>query len=129
MNDNKQNLQQSVSDIETFLSTQRIVYGLFALSFFVAPASIAGLIVAYLVRSEAAPWLQSHYTYLIRTFWIGMLYVFISALAVMIFIGPLLMFGVAVWFLARIVLGWMKMEKGEPIANPQSWWMGLPAKS
>ena len=123
MND-KQNLKQSVSDIEKFLSTQRIIYGLFAASFFVAPAAIAGLIVAYIVRPDAPAWLQSHYTYLIRTFWIGLLYAAISALAVIIFIGPLMMLGVAVWFLVRVVLGWMKMEKSEPIANPESWWLG-----
>ena len=128
MNDDNQNLKQSVSDIEKFLSTQRIVYGLFAFSFFVAPASIVGLVVAYIVRPDAPPWLQGHYTFLIRTFWIGFLYAFISALAVMILIGPLMMLGVAVWFLVRVVLGWMKMEKGQPIANPQSWWLGQSLK-
>ncbi len=128
MNDDNQNLKQSTSDIEKFLSSQRIIYGLFALGFLVAPATIAGLIVAYIVRSDAAPWLQTHYTFLIRTFWIGLLYSFISALAVMIFIGPLMLLAVAVWFLLRVVLGWMKMEKSEPIANPQSWWLGLPSK-
>ena len=124
MNDDNKNIKQSVSDIEKFLSTQRITYGLFALSFLVAPAAIAGLVVAYIVRADAPDWLKTHYTFLIRTFWIGMLYAVISALAVMIFIGPLMMLGVAVWFLVRVILGWMKMEKNQSIANPKSWWLG-----
>lgn len=112
------------NEIEKFLSTQRIVYGLYALSFAVAFTSVAGLIVAYLVRADAAPWLQTHYTYLIRTFWISLVYMVIAITSIFIFVAPILIIAVAVWFLVRVVLGWIKMEKGEPIAKPESWWLG-----
>ena len=124
MMDDKQNLKESISDIEKFLTTQRIVYGLFAIGFFILPATFAGLIVAYIVRKDAQAWLKTHYTYLIRTFWIMALYILISVLSMVILIGPLLIFASGLWFVARIVLGWMAMEKGMPIENPQSWWLG-----
>ncbi|MDH5188158.1 MAG: hypothetical protein OEW37_04285 [Rhodospirillaceae bacterium] len=124
MIDDKQNLKESISDIEKFLTTQRIVYGLFAIGFFILPSAFAGLIVAYIVRKDAQAWLKTHYTYLIRTFWIMALYILISVLSMIILIGPLLIFASGLWFVARIVLGWMAMEKGVPIENPQSWWLG-----
>lgn len=122
--DDKQNLKESVSDIEKFMTTQRIVYGLFALSFFVLPAAFAGLIVAYIVQKDAQGWLKTHYTYLIRTFWIMALYIFSGVLTMIIFIGPIVLFAAGLWFVARIVLGWVTMEKGMPIENPKSWWLG-----
>lgn len=112
------------TDLANFFTTQRIVYGLYALSFLVGPAAIAGLIVAYLVRADAPAWLQTHYTYLIRTFWISLVYFVIALTSILIFVAPVLLMAVVIWFLVRVVLGWMKMEKGEPIANPQSWWLG-----
>ncbi|MDH5490157.1 MAG: hypothetical protein OEX17_09550 [Rhodospirillaceae bacterium] len=124
MMDDKQNLRESVSDIEKFLTTRRIVYGLFAASFFVLPAAFAGLIVAYIVQSDAQGWLKTHYTYLIRTFWIMALYILIGVLSTIIFIGPVLLFAAGLWFVARVVLGWIAMEKGLPISNPKSWWLG-----
>jgi uncharacterized membrane protein len=62
-------------------------------------------VLAYLNRGKSAPWLESHYTWAIRTFWIGLLGSFISFMLLMIFvvIGMFTMHsGGAIWFIVRI---------------------------
>ena len=66
-------------------------------------------------------WLRTHYDWAIRTFWIGMLYSVIAALLVVVLIGIPLLIAVAVLIIVRVVIGWQKLSKGEPITNPQSW--------
>ncbi len=123
----------SVDDIAKLLTQRRIIYGLFAVGSLFFPAMIAGLIVAYIARGEiharekarhGEAWLESHYTFLIRTFWIGLLYSLIAFVLVIIMIGPLLMIGISVWFIIRVVRGWLWMEKGEAVPQPESWWVG-----
>jgi uncharacterized membrane protein len=50
-----------------------ICYALYLLAFATGITAVIGLIIAYVQRSTAGPVMQSHYTFLIRTFWIGLL--------------------------------------------------------
>ncbi len=83
-----------------------------------------GIVLAYVNRGKAGGFVESHYTFLIRTFWIGLLYALISVVLMMLVVGFLLMFVVAVWFIARCVLGLQALQRGEPVKNPQSWLLG-----
>ncbi len=81
--------------------------------------------------------IDSHYTYAIRTFWLGLLYSLIAIGAVInaivsvgaspnvavssIIVGVLFVIALAIWWLVRCVIGLYKVSRGEPIANPQSW--------
>ena len=61
---------------------------------------LVGLVLAYINRGQAAgTWAESHYTYQIRTFWIGLLYSCISIVLMFVVIGFLLI--VAVFDLVR----------------------------
>jgi uncharacterized membrane protein len=53
-----------------------VIYILYLVPFGVT--HIVGLVLAYVSRESAPDWLRSHYTFQIRTFWIGLLY-FIGA--------------------------------------------------
>ncbi|EKF59153.1 MAG: DUF4870 family protein [Agrobacterium albertimagni] len=101
----------------------QLVYCLYLVSFVVGITGIIGLIMAYVNRGKGEPWLDTHYTYAIRTFWIGLLYALISSILMLVAIGAILIFGVAIWIVVRCVIGLQKASAGEPIANPASWWI------
>ncbi len=69
MSDNEQNSQ----------NTAKIVYLLFLANIIIQFLGIIGVVVAYVHKSDAPAWLQSHYQYQIRTFWIGLLYIVVGA--------------------------------------------------
>lgn len=48
------------------------VYILYLVGFLAGITALVGLVLAYVNRSDASAWLQSHYTFQIRTFWIGL---------------------------------------------------------
>lgn len=99
----------------------QVIYVLYLAGFAVAVTPIVGIVLAHINAGKAGGWIETHYTWAIRTFWIGLLYSFISFILAFVLIGFLLMLLVAVWFVVRIVIGLQKVSNEEPIANPQSW--------
>ena len=101
----------------------QLVYALFLLSFLIGISGLIGLVFAYLNRGKAGGWIDSHYTYAIRTFWIALLYGLVSAILSLAVIGVLLAVATVVWIVARCVIGLQKATAGEPIAKPETWWV------
>lgn len=99
----------------------QVIYILYLVSFVIGITALVGIVLAYMNRGKAEGWVESHYTWAIRTFWIGLLFGFISMILMVVGIGFLLMFAVAVWAVIRIVIGLKAVSNNEPIANPQSW--------
>jgi uncharacterized membrane protein len=100
----------------------KLVYVLYLASVIVGITILIGLIMAYLNRGQAAgTWAESHYTYLIRTFWIGLLYALISALLMIVAIGFLLIFVVLIWGVVRCIKGLQLAANGQPVLRPESW--------
>eukprot|EP00873_Tetraselmis_striata_P043616 jgi/Tetstr1/463880/TSEL_008691.t1 len=73
--------------------------------------------ILYLADAVAA----SHYTYLIRTFWMGLAYALLSMVLMMVGIGFLLMIALVVWLIVRCVKGLQWVSRGEPVPNPETW--------
>ena len=92
------------------------------IGFVIGFSSLVGIVFAYVNRGQSEDWIETHYTYLIRTFWIGLLYFLIAGLLAMLIIGFFLIIAAAVWVIVRCVIGLQKASKGEAVANPQSWW-------
>ncbi len=87
--------------------------------------SLVGIIIAYLKRDdEVGTWRESHYVWLIRTFWIGLLYAAIGFLTLIILIGKVILFATVVWFIVRLIKGWVAYGKEMPIDNAESWFVG-----
>ncbi|WP_424933009.1 DUF4870 family protein [Amaricoccus macauensis] len=82
---------------------------------------LIGLVMAYVNRGKGEAWLDSHYTWAIRTFWIGLLYAFASLILSFILIGVLGFIATAVWMIVRVVIGLQTVGRREPISNPTSW--------
>ncbi len=101
----------------------QLVYGLYLLSFLIGISGLIGLVFAYLNRGKAGGWIDSHYTYAIRTFWIGLLYGFVSVILSLAVVGVLLAVLTVVWVVIRCIIGLQKAAAGEPIAKPETWWV------
>jgi uncharacterized membrane protein len=109
-----------------------VCYALYLLAFATGITAIVGLVIAYTQRSTAGPGNQSHYTFLIRTFWIGVLLtvagaiVFgIGAILSIILIGfPimgvawLIWIGATVWYGVRCIVGLVYLSRGEAYPRP-----------
>jgi uncharacterized membrane protein len=99
----------------------QVIYVLYLVSFVIGITALVGIVLAYMNRGRSPDWLETHYTWAIRTFWIGILYAFISLILMVIGIGFLLMIAVLVWAVVRIVIGLQAVSRGDPIKNPESW--------
>ncbi|MDP2734227.1 MAG: hypothetical protein Q8O63_14165 [Hoeflea sp.] len=99
----------------------QVIYILYLASFFIGISGIVGIVLAHLNRGKSEPWLETHYTWVIRTFWIGVLGALVSAVLFVVIIGMLTMLLVAIWIIVRTVIGLQKLGRNEPIDNPQSW--------
>lgn len=82
--------------------------------------SILAVILNYAKRSEARDtWLESHFSWQLRTFWFAVLWVAVAALLFATLIGiPLAWIAVVatgLWVLYRIVRGWLALNDGRPI--------------
>jgi uncharacterized membrane protein len=101
----------------------KLVYILYLLGFVLGITGIVGLVFAYINRGKSEAWVDTHYTYQIRTFWIGLLYGLISMVLVIIGIGFLLFIAVSVWVIVRCVIGLQKAAQRQPVDNPLSWFI------
>lgn len=84
--------------------------------------SIVAVILNYVKRGEArGTWIESHFSWQIRTFWFGVLWVGLCFLFVVFTFGlgillvwlPLIV--VTVWFIYRIARGWMRLAGRRPM--------------
>ncbi len=101
--------------------TRRIaqaVYILYLASMLVAITGLAGLILAYVHRDKTEDWLQSHFRFQIRTFWIGLLY---SVIGVFMLPNHVLLLFVLGWLILRCARGLKWLDEGEPVPDPATW--------
>lgn len=108
--------------LEPGSNNAQLIYILYFVSFAIGITVLIGVIMAYLNRGKAAEYVDSHYTWLIRTFWIGLLYAMISFALAIVLVGFLLMFAVVVWIVIRLVKGLQLLGRGEPVPDSQTWW-------
>jgi uncharacterized membrane protein len=97
------------------------VYILYLVSLLVGVTSIIGVIMAYVNRAEAPEWVQTHYRFQIRTFWIGLLYGLIGIVTFIFVIGIFWLMFVAVWWIVRCAKGMQAISRGMPYERPASW--------
>lgn len=118
------------------LTWTHIVYGLHAFSlltgilgaatvvgaFLIGWPSIIAVILNYVKRGEArGTWLDSHFRWQIRTFWFGFLWValcwafIIGTLGIGVIIAWLPLCLTAIWFIYRVVRGWLALNDRRPM--------------
>ena len=82
--------------------------------------SIIAVVMNYVKRSEAAgTFLDSHFSWQLRTFWFALLWVVIGWLMIVTIIGAVIgvpiLLGVGVWVLYRIARGWINLANRKPM--------------
>ena len=102
-----------------------IVYILFIASYLLGgiPALI-GVALAHANSGVADPLQRAHYSYQIRTFWWGLLWIVICTVLTFLFIISIILailywlpFTVLfIWYLYRVIKGWLKLNDGLAIA-------------
>ncbi len=82
---------------------------------------LVGIVLAYVWKGEPhEAWESSHYQYLIRTFWIGVIGSILSVMLMIVLIGFLTICAVGVLVLVRCVLALVNAQKRVPMPNPES---------
>jgi len=109
-------------EVSTTLPT--IIYALYLANLVIPFTGLVGVIMAYVNKGGAAEFLQSHYQFQIRTFWIGLLYAVIGILTMAIIIGWLILLFTVIWLIVRCVKGFKYLNQKEPMPEPTSWMFG-----
>jgi uncharacterized membrane protein len=100
---------------ESLKTLVAVVYGLQLAGFLVAFTPIVGVILNYVKRAQArGTWLESHFTWQIRTFWWSLLWCAVGLALVLVVVGFFILLATAVWVLYRAIRGWVELSEGKP---------------
>jgi len=89
-----------------------------------AQPGIALLIIAFVIdlvkKDDAAgSWQESHFRWRIRSvLWAGGLYLLTAALWILVFPGWIAWTVISIWFLYRVVRGWINLNDNRPMPTP-----------
>ena len=112
-----------------------VVYALYILGLFHGLTLLIGLVMAYVMRGGAGPVMGSHYTYVIRTFWVSLIWMIIGAGIVLVsfpftfiligipfmWAGGVVCFLAWLWALVRCIVGVVRLADGRPVERPMSY--------
>ena len=119
---------------EGLVTLAHVIYGLHAFSavtglltpamvvtaFLTGWPSIIAVILNYVKRSEVrGTWLDSHFSWQIRTFWFALLWLVVGAILFVTLVGiPVavaIWFATGIWVLYRIIRGWLALNSQTPL--------------
>ncbi|MBZ9557671.1 MULTISPECIES: DUF4870 domain-containing protein [Modicisalibacter] len=110
---------ESPQPADTTIAT--VVYALMLAGFVVGITPVIGVVIAYVYRGKGPVWLDEHYRYQIRTFWISLLYGIVALVLSLIGIGLLLLIALAVWVIVRCVKGFKGLQEKRAPSNVDTW--------
>jgi uncharacterized membrane protein len=122
----------------SLISTTLLVYALFGIAAvaglvssgfpLIAPLTgivgIIGIILAYVKRGDAAgTWLESHYRWLIRTFWFSFLwgaigaviFVLLAIILIGLVVGYAIWVATTIWVIYRLLRGYVLFNQSKPV--------------
>ncbi len=104
------------------LNRPTIISLLYLSSFVLGVTGLVGVVLAFIWKGEPHDaWMDSHYTYLINTFWLGLAGSVIGFILAIVLIGFAILFAVAALVIVRSVLSLINAQKQQPMPNPDSW--------
>jgi uncharacterized membrane protein len=113
-------------DVRDQVGITHIIYGLHLLAPFTFwTLAIVAMIVGYVKKTDVSgSWLESHYAWLSRTFWWGILWAIVAwtifwllgvlTLGVGMLVLWILPVAVFVWYLYRVIRGWLRLADQKP---------------
>jgi len=107
---------ETVASEKNLKTLTTVVYALQAVGIFVQILWIVAVVINYVKRDETkGTWLESHFSWQIRTFWWGLLWGAIGVITFLIVIGWLILIADAIWLTYRIVKGWLYLNDNKAI--------------
>lgn len=100
-----------------------IAYGLYAslLLGVSAPLVVIAVILAHVNRDGArGTWLESHYLWQIRTFWIALPVTLVGSFTTIFLIGWVFLGAAWLWVVYRAIKGWLLLYREEAIRDPKA---------
>jgi uncharacterized membrane protein len=96
---------------DTLLKICHVIYGLQALAYFTGGMTgIVAIVINYIKADDVrGTWLEPHFRWQRRTFWIGLAWAVIGAILAIVGIGFLLLFALFVWLVYRVAKGWLAL--------------------
>jgi len=105
-----------MGDEKSLKTLTTVVYALQAAGFLVGITWIVAVVIDYVKRDEAkGTWLESHFSWQIRTFWWGVLWGVVGAITFLVVIGWFILAADTVWIIYRIVKGWLYLNENRPL--------------
>src|SRR5262245_12301511 len=130
-------LRQYVLPADGMVKLTHVMYGMHAFSalmgalgpvfivtaFLTGWPSIIAIIINYVKRSDVrGTWLDSHFSWQLRTFWYAVLGAIVALLLVLTIVGILFAWVLAVvlgiWVLYRLIRGWIALVESKPMPLP-----------
>ncbi len=102
-------------------SVAKVIYILLIISTLIGITGVIAVVMAYVNRDDCADWLQTHYRFQIRTFWIGLLYFSVGMITIHVMIGFLVLLFTFFWFVIRCAKGLKQLENNQAVNNVESW--------
>jgi uncharacterized membrane protein len=98
-------------------SITQVVYGLYAASLVVGVTYIVAIILNYVKKDDVVGTMyESHFRWQIRTFWFSLLWGCLGFILLLAFgLGILVWIASGIWFIYRIVIGWLRLSEGKPM--------------
>ncbi len=109
-------IQSPEARLDSLKTLTTVIYGLYALSMFAGISAIVAVVLNYIKLDDArGTWLESHFSWQIRTFWWSVVWAIVGGITMFILVG-FVVWGVAfVWFVYRIAKGWLNLNDGKPM--------------
>jgi len=112
MNDASKNNSSSIAKVNYILQIISTIIGI---------TGIIAVIVAYVNRDDSDDWLQTHYRFQIRTFWISVIYITLGVLLLQVMVGLFILVFTFFWLVIRCAKGLKQLQNNEPVKNVESW--------
>jgi uncharacterized membrane protein len=93
-----------------------IIYALYAGSILVGVTCLVAIVMNYVKKDEVkGTFLESHFRWQIRTFWFTLLWSVVGVVLLFVVVGFFVLGANFLWFIYRIVKGWMRLNEGQPM--------------
>lgn len=99
----------------------QIIYFIYFAGLIIPIAHIVGVVMAYINRGDGPAWLETHFRFQIRSFWMFFLYCLIGSLLAAVGIGLLIILLAYIWYIVRCAKGLKFLARKEEIPDPATW--------
>ena len=105
----------------SLVTVGHVMYACYAIGFFIGVTWLVGVIIAYVKRDDArGTWMESHFSWLIRTFWWSILWLVIGTILAITIVGLVIAWPLWIaawlWALYRVIKGWIRLNDARAVS-------------